>query len=284
MQTARLVLAILVAIFALFAAASARAENFGNVMFLGDSITQAASPSHQSYRYDLWKHMIDHGDSFNFVGSLQNNFNESNGNDVSSSTSYPNYLGQTFDKDHEGHWGWRTGDVLGTRTPQFGPGSGTGTLSNWLTNYTPDTAIILLGVNDIKLAVGFSAASTATNMQTIVNTIKADNPSVKILLASVLPCTSSFANQSTVQQLNGLYKSIAASNSGVTFVDVGQGLDVNTYLYDGVHPNPFGEQFLADRFYNALVGSTGRDRTGPDFQSRRLNRPIYRQRAGCHGH
>ena len=231
----------------------AAAKDFGNTVIFGDSITQGAlNGDHQSYRYELWKQFVDGSDTFDLLGSHANNYNHSNTSDTSSTSNYPDYLGQSFDTDHEGHWGWRTTDVLGTTVPSFGSSSGTGTLADWLTGYTPDTALILLGVNDVKLSVRASVADTKTNIQTIISNLKADNPAVDVYLGSVLPTKRGFANRTTLQNLNIEYQAIAATDPAVTYVDLWTGVG-GSHFYDGVHPNLAGEHLVATRFYDAMT-------------------------------
>ncbi len=226
----------------------------GDVMFMGDSITQGKYGSFsgsQSYRYPLWKKLVDGGDTFDFVGSHSHNY------DTSTSTTtvslYPDYSGEQFDTDHEGHWGWSSTDVLGTTTPTRTPGTGTGELSNWLTGYTPDTVFMLLGVNDIRYSTGASVATTKSNVVTIIDAIIADNPTVDIYMGSVLPATSSFVDANKVTGLNVEYQDIAANSASVTYVDLHSKINVATHLYDGIHPNATGEEIIATAFYEAIL-------------------------------
>ena len=94
-----------------------QATDFGNLMILGDSITQAqgngttATPlnGRNSYRYQLWKCLVDNHATFDMVGS----------HDINRGVSsfYPTYKGLNFDRDNEGHWAWDTDDVLNGTEP-----------------------------------------------------------------------------------------------------------------------------------------------------------------------
>src|SRR5687767_6860684 len=92
------------------------AEAQKRIMTLGNSITQSNN-SYKSYRYPLWKKLVDAKVSFDFVGSMRN---QHRGNPV-----WPTHNGLSFDQDHEGHWGWRADEILNGR-------SGLGKLSDWL--------------------------------------------------------------------------------------------------------------------------------------------------------
>ena len=105
---------------------------------MGDSITQgigtAGSNGGYSWRYWLWKSMIEDGYSVNFVGSRQVN----EARDVTP----PAVNGIAFDKDHEGHSGWRADQLLNGRNVEQGK------LSDWLATYTPEVLILMIGTND----------------------------------------------------------------------------------------------------------------------------------------
>ena len=227
------------------------AKDLGSVMLLGDSITQAAVGT-QGFRFPLWKHLVEGGYEFDFVGSQLHNFNKDDTNDIKAVSDYPEYKGHAFDADNEGHWGWKTTDILGQTAPTRTPGTGTGKLADWLAAYTPDTVILLLGVNDIRIKNGLSVESTKANMQTIVEAIIADNPNVSIYLVSVLPTDAEFAEPEKIEELNTAYLDIVKQDPSIHFVDVRSAFDPKQHTYDGVHPNPEGEKVLADEIYGAL--------------------------------
>ena len=102
------------------------------ILPLGDSITQG-DKDHRSYRYSLWVRLIAAGISFDFVGSMNSNFF---GNPV-----WPDYNGQSFDRDHEGHWGWQADQILNGHPLTEGKEY----LSAWLEEYTPDIVLLHLG-------------------------------------------------------------------------------------------------------------------------------------------
>ena len=63
------------------------------IMPLGASRVQGFSPWFESYRYELWKDLIDGGWEFDYIGT------------ETETGSYPNYEGLAFDPDHQGHGG-----------------------------------------------------------------------------------------------------------------------------------------------------------------------------------
>lgn len=83
-----------------------------------------------------------------------------------------------WDTDHEGHSGWRTHDIDDN-------------LGDWLAGYTPDIVLIHLGTNDAGTTVfseeGYTMADSLQAMTSIVEKLRADNASVRIYLAQILP-------------------------------------------------------------------------------------------------
>ncbi len=203
---------------------------------IGDSVTQADS-THRSYRYNLWKKLIDAGAEFDFVGSMTTNFN--------GSPSWPNYSGQIFDRNHEGHWGKRADEILAT-------------LPGWLASYTPDVALIHLGTNDI--IQGQTAPSTVQDISAIIDVLRTDNPKVVVLLAQVIPYLRQSphfaANSGNLPALNSGLAGLAATRntvqSPVVIVDQYTGFSPSTETYDSVHPNELGEEKMALKWMQFL--------------------------------
>ncbi|MGB3201409.1 MAG: GDSL-type esterase/lipase family protein, partial [Nodosilinea sp.] len=148
-------------------------ENLINIVTIGNSITQAASGLN-SFRRDLWNLLIQAGYSIDFVGSE---------NRTKDNTAFPD---PNFDPDHEGHWGWRTDEILNGRYRE-------GKLADWLLGYTPDIALIHLGSNDALQSN--STASTIDELRQVIDTLRQDNPNVTVFVAQLIPTTNSGANQ-----------------------------------------------------------------------------------------
>lgn len=215
-----------------------------SIMPLGNSITQGDN-AHFSYRYMLWKKLIEDGVSFDFVGSMTEHYN-------CGAPVFPDYNGQSFDMDHEGHWGWRCDQII-----NGGPSSncaGPGNLSSWLNNYTPDIVLLHGGTND--LYQGQSVSSTLTEIESIIGILRADNPNVAILLATVIPTTINNL-QIKIILLNAEIPNIAVSmadpNSPIIIVDQFAGFDpILDTQGDGVHPNESGEEKMAQKWRDAI--------------------------------
>jgi lysophospholipase L1-like esterase len=225
---------------------------------IGDSITQG-NTNHLTYRYPLWKMLIDAGVDFDFVGS-HNQYDIGNPN----IPNYPTPDGFPFDFDQEGHVFYQTNQLSGN-------------LPRWLTEghagsggYRPDIALVHAGTNDALLAQ--PVATFVASMTSIITTLQAHHPEVKVLLATIIPTYSTLdSNQqanATVTALNAQIPGIAAAtdrppgkpDARVIVVDQNTGFLANHTLpaplggdtYDGVHPSPAGEEKMARRWLEAL--------------------------------
>lgn len=194
------------------------------IMPLGDSITQA-DRNHNSYRRPLWLKLRAAGYDVNFVGSTKSN-----------------YLGNApksdFDQDHEGHWGWEVDEVLAQ-------------VDRWSATAKPDVVLIHLGTNNILRGQSFE--STIAELRKLVETMRQQNPRLKILIAQLIPSSGSEAlTQQFNQQIAMLARSINSQTSPVILVDQFSGFNVQQNTYDGLHPNESGEQKMANRWFQAL--------------------------------
>lgn len=200
------------------------------ILCIGDSITQADA-DHYSYRYVLWKMLVDEGIDFDFVGAQRDHYG--------GVPNWPVYKGHVFDRDHEGHWGYRVDQVLAG-------------LPVWLAGYAvPDIALIHIGSNDMYH--GEAHESTKREVGSIITVLRDRNPSIKIILCTLIPWRWL---EDGVRQLNlhlaeipGEMGSVA---SPIVLVDQFSGFDPFADSYDGIHPNSSGELKMAQRFFAAL--------------------------------
>ncbi len=217
-----MILRFILSFFASIALASAQSR----IMPLGDSITQA-NAYHRSYRYWLWQSLTNAGYAVDFVGSLNQN---SDGPPPATD----------FDRDHEGHWGWRIDQVLKE-------------IDSWSEKSRPEFVLVHLGHNDLYQGQGVTNA--AEEMQTLVTRLRYYNPHVTVLLGENIPC-SLIAPE--LQQLAASIRQIAGAmnkaDAQVIAVDLRTGFDPTADTYDGVHPNEAGEKKMAAQWFEALKG------------------------------
>lgn len=202
------------------------------IMPLGDSITESAA-GHSSYRKPLFDMLVNSGCAVDFVGSRHGvSDGKSDGREVAPPDT-------DFDQDHEGHWGYRTDEVL-----EF--------LVQWAADAAPDVVLVHLGSNDIFQHQ--SVESTLNELKQVVEVLRSANPEVQILLAQLIPSSrSSETIEVFNSQLPALAKSLDTALSRVEVVDQHSEFYISSDTFDHIHPNGSGELKMAGRWFNALM-------------------------------
>ena len=223
-------------VFFLAVTAVGAADEPLRILPIGDSITQGRKggqhPACYSWRYPLWKKLVDRGIEIDYLGSEKGGFN--------GDPDWADYKGQAFDRQNEAHWGWTA----------WGVRDG---LENWLNGYAPpDIAVIMLGSNgedDDKIAKNVAAHVDMIRM------IRARNSVVKIVIG--LP----FHAWEPFPEMRVAYREMAAEQnteaSPVVVVDHSVGWisrpdQEGTHTVDWVHPNEKGDAKLADEVLAAI--------------------------------
>jgi len=206
---------------------------------IGDSITQGrkgggSNAPTQSYRYPLWKMLVDLGANVHFVGSLNGGFE--------GDPEWPDYKGKPFDRGHEGHWGWTTRAVREK-------------LPEWIKGYTPDVALILLGANDANPKLNMTIEDTAKEMEELIEILRGKNPKVVILLGKPFMEWKPFPEMR--DRFDVLAKSKSTPASPIVTVDLSKGWiskpdSPGAHTVDWVHPNADGDSRLAAAWADAL--------------------------------
>jgi acyl-CoA thioesterase-1 len=195
------------------------------IMPLGDSITQGYSAS---YRRSLWLALREAGKKVDFVGTMDSHYAGGPG---------PG----DYDVDHEGHWGWTADEVLAR-------------IGDWVARSDPDIVLLHLGTNDI--GGGQDPGGTVKEIAGIIIRIRAHNPGIHVLLASIIPVDHEAAN-ARVRQFNAalgeLVQSLDSGSSRVLLVDQFEGFDAGLDTYDGLHPNAGGIQKMTAKWLPALA-------------------------------
>ena len=239
------------------------ATDLGSVLQLGDSITEGSTLS-RSYRYELWKDLIDNQIAFEPVGTETESYHLNN--PEFDDPEFPDYLGNEFVNQHEGHWGWTSSQVRKE-------------LPSWLPQYDADVALIHLGTNDLRLYALAAPSLTdaqivagpVSELNQIVTLLQEDNPHVTIYIAEILPYYKTTVDEPVREHINSLIvqynqaisETVASWSTETSQVmSVDQWSDPNNaeqpapeeYFFDGVHPSPLGEVTIADRWLSAIVG------------------------------
>lgn len=209
------------------------------IVCIGDSITQGrkgggANVPTLSYRYPLWKKLVDLDAKVDFVGSLAGGFE--------GDPEWPDYKGKSFDREHEGHWGW-TSRAVREKLPE------------WIKGYTPDVALILLGANDANPKLNMTVDDTAKEIEQILGILRSKNPKVTVLLGGPFMEWKPFPDMRS--RFETLAKSTSTAASPVVAVDLSKGWvskpdAPGTHTVDWVHPNADGDARLAGLWLEAL--------------------------------
>ncbi|MCC9166756.1 GDSL-type esterase/lipase family protein [Pontibacter harenae] len=230
------------------------------IMCLGNSITQG-NEVHPSYRYLLWKKLIDAEVNFVYVGSHSTNRDDNKKVEVESPVIGSEYNEHIFTNVNEGHWGWRTDQILNGNSGQPTKLK----LSQWLEGYTPDIVLMHLGTNDVF--DNQSTSSTLEELQLVISTLRSVNKDVIILIAKLIPANrASLGDKDIPERLEDLNNEIAklaptlsTTESPVILVD--QNNDFNPTpgvdTWDGIHPNTSGEKKMAEKWFDAIVEALG---------------------------
>ncbi|MGB0992226.1 MAG: sialate O-acetylesterase [Akkermansiaceae bacterium] len=262
-------------------------RHYGKLVFIGDSITQGGNGDHPSYRYQVFKNLANQNvpnnptSGYQFVGSVTGGYNNS-------SLTTPNVNGQTFSNQHDGHFGWRASWENGRvaiPANRRGNNRGEGTILNWTnqanpqeyslnslgnkvtypdptasgtgntgTTYTPDTAVIMIGINDI--ADSASATQVRDDIATMIDQLQAANANISIFISQVLHTNQSPSLNPTVDSLNQLLPALATAKTNTTSsvwtIETNTGFNPAAQTYDAVHPNADGEAYVGDRISGGL--------------------------------
>lgn len=212
-----------------------QSTSINKILPLGDSRVQGSRPNFESYRYELWKDLIENGWTFDYIGTRSDN------------ASYPSFNGKNFDIDHEGRGGFTSGEILDG-------------INAWLDETgAPDVVLFSSpGGNDI-LNGGFSFNETISNINAIIDILQEKNPKVTIIIEQLAPGRSSFMTAELTANFNSVNQEVltiasqqTTTTSKVLTVDMFTGF-TDALLADNVHYNETGADFIATRYYNVLV-------------------------------
>jgi len=207
------------------------------IMLIGDSMTEGAD-SNSSYRRYLDGMLRRDGQLIDFVGSRKKHHDDK--------TEPDNY---EYDVDHEGHWGKDTAWMAEN-------------MQSLLASHVPDVAVIHLGTEDIissKDAAEPLADGIVKNIGKVIDTLRARNGKVKIVLSSIIPVKG---KESVVNLVNLKIARYVQSNATlphpVVLADLSKGFDVSQDLAtDGTHPNAAGAGKMARVFADAIHNMPG---------------------------
>ncbi|MEL6672086.1 MAG: SGNH/GDSL hydrolase family protein [Bacteroidota bacterium] len=200
------------------------------ILPLGDSRVEGYRPAHESYRYSLWKLLIENEWDVDFIGSRKDN------------AMYEAVNLLCFDNEHEGTGGAMTTDILAT-------------LAAINLDRTPDIALLGIGGNDL-LDGELPPIEVVDNLREIIDALQTINPEITILLEEIAPGRSDIMTAeftSTFNQFNqmvGMLEDLNGS-SKVVVIDMAEDWK-DTYMADNVHYNLGGAEVVAQRYFQAM--------------------------------
>src|SRR5947209_9195039 len=113
-----------------------------------------------------------------------------------------------------------------------------------------DIFILELGINDAFR--GLPVDQIQSNLQQIIDKMKARNPNVRIVIAGMqLP---NYAADDYVSAFGKMFGSLATKNNAALVPYLLQGVagDPSLNLADGIHPNAAGQKILAENLWRVL--------------------------------
>ena len=203
-------------------------------MTLGASRVEGSRPDHESFRYNLWKNMIENNWTFDFIGTQ------------SDEAAYPSFNGFDFDIDHEGRGGWTSGQILDG-------------IGDWLTETGPPDIVLFSspGGNDALEQLSYSEA--VSNINSIIDVIQSSNPNCIIIIEQMAPGHSEIMTTELTNFWNQMQEEVleiaenkTTINSQVIAIDMFTGFGDN-FLADDVHYNEDGAKFISDRYYKTII-------------------------------
>ncbi len=148
------------------------------------------------------------------------------------------------DHDHEGHPGFRIDEIQSQ-------------IQNWLTQYQPDSILLLIGTNDILQS--FQLDSAPNRLGNVVDSIVALAPTAKVYVGTIPPIANETQNQkaqSYNQSITTLINQKKQTNPNLSIVDI-YGSVTTADMPDGVHPNQVGYDKMAQAWAAALGAQGG---------------------------
>ena len=210
-------------------------NSINKIMPLGASRVEGGQPDFESFRYELWKDLVDGSWDFDFTGTMTDD------------ATYAEYSGKSFDVDHEGRGGWTSGQIADD-------------ISEWIELVGSPDIVLFSSPGGNDALGGEPYGETVTNINTIIDAIQASNPDVTIIIEQLAPARSDAMTPELTSFMDQLLVDIPLiatdqtnSTSTVIAIDMNTGF-TDSFFADEVHYNTLGAQFIATKYYEVLSG------------------------------
>ena len=187
---------------------------------------------YESYRYELWKKCVQNNFQIDFIGQQ---FDDG---------TYPNFMGVSFDRDHEGIGGIESEGVLNNIEEVL------------LQTNDLDAVLLCVGGND--LLGGDDPQAVIDNIALIIDEIQNRFPNIIIFLEQIAPANNETMTNDLSLKLSEfndlIYQTATAysnQNTSVIAVDMNTNFTVNL-LADDVHYNQDGAVFVAEQYFSSI--------------------------------
>ena len=187
---------------------------------------------YESYRYELWKKCVQNNFQIDFIGQQ---FDDG---------TYPNFMGISFDRDHEGIGGIESEGVLNNIEEVL------------LQTNDLDAVLLCVGGND--LLGGDDPQTVIDNIALIIDEIQNRFPNIIIFLEQIAPGNNETMTNDLSLKLSEfndlIYQTATAysnQNTSVIAVDMNTNFTVNL-LADDVHYNQDGAVFVAEQYFSSI--------------------------------
>lgn len=200
------------------------------ILCLGDSRVSGNPPSNFSYRYFLWKNLIDNNIYADFIGNKSENY------------EYPKYNGFCFDSDHNAYPGITSSNLVQI-------------VNNMNLDEIPEIIYISIGGNDLLKGVN--------DISTIINNLKITTdkltklyPKSIIYIDKLAPGRSTSFSKPEFNKLSNLNNSINefinnSSSKYLGIIDLTNNWD-DKYLSDNIHYSKLGAEHVAKIYFDEL--------------------------------
>lgn len=207
--------------------------SINKILPLGASRVEGARPDFESFRFELWKDLIDGDWDFDYIGTRTDE------------ASYPSYKDRNFDLDHEGGGGGTSGQILNG-------------IAGWLDQTGAPDIVLFSSPGGNDALEGLPYEDAIQNINDIIDILQADNPNVTIFIEQMAPGRSDIMTSQLTDYFEQLQQEVlniasdqSTTTSQVIAIDMFTRFNDNM-LADEVHYNEAGAEFIATRYYNVL--------------------------------
>ena len=211
-----------------------QSNSINKILNLGASRVEGGRPEYESYRYELWKKLVDNNLTFDFIGTQTDE------------ATYPMFNNMIFDPDHEGVGGWTSADIFEE-------------VENWLNLTGPPDFVLFSSPGGNDALEGLSYTKAVSNINGIIDIIQDFNPYTTIIVEQMAPAHSDIMTLELTEFLKEINEEVldiaekqTTITSEVIAIDMYSGFN-DSLLADDVHYNEDGAKFIAKRYFDLLV-------------------------------